>query len=238
MSPQQQQNTKRSYSTLNKKKYLRKTKLLGQDRHVRENTAALTDKVTHKNASPHSLRNATRTQGENYKGTEKGAKEPQKANENTPGTKREKPTKSLAYIRKEKKEESCDERKHRNVPFRQPHSRRHYQKVANYSHCLRESHKKEPASGGEKTEQKSSSQKPKEGLETTGSDMERTRCRSTTSKTQAKDNLRITRALSERNDSKNLSERPQREEKAESKLSNKDSRMNLPQDQRRVHNLQ
>ena len=67
MSPQQQQNTKCSYSTLNKKKYLRKTKLLGQDRHGRENTAALTNIVPPKNASPHSLRNAARMRGEKYK---------------------------------------------------------------------------------------------------------------------------------------------------------------------------
>ena len=102
MLPQQQQNTKSGNSTL-KKKNLRKTKLLGQDMHVRENTAAFTNIVPHKNVRPHSARNVTRTRGEKYKGTEKGAKEPHKVNENTQGTKGEKLTKFLAYIHKKRK---------------------------------------------------------------------------------------------------------------------------------------
>ena len=81
------------------------------------------------------------------------------------------PPKSLAYIRKKEKE-SCEERKHRNVPFKQPRSGRHYQKVANRSHCLREGHKRNPQTK-KRRQNKNTLPKNHRRVGTAGSDMER-----------------------------------------------------------------
>ena len=143
------------------------------------------------------------------------------------------PSPQHTFARKEK--ESCEERKHRNEPFRQPHSRRHYQKVANCSHCLRESRKKVTLQAEERKQNKNPLPKnPQKGWKPQAQTWKRQGAAAPGVRLRIR-TLRITRALSERNNSKNLSERPQREEKAESKRPNKDRRMNLPRAQRRVH---
>ena len=117
------------------------------------------------------MRNETRTRGENTKVLKKGQKRRRKRMRTRKGPKREKTTKSLAYIRKKEKE-SCEERKHRNLPFKQPHSRRHYQKFANRSHRLRESRKRNPQAE-ERRQNKNPLPKNHRRAGTAGSDMER-----------------------------------------------------------------
>ena len=112
-------------------------------------------------------------QGENTRVLQKGQKSRRKRMRTRKGPKREKTTKSLAYIRKKEKEkESCEERKHRNVPFKQLHSRRHYQKFANRSHWLRESRKRNPQAE-ERRQNKNTLPKNHRRAGTAGSDMER-----------------------------------------------------------------
>ena len=209
-------------------------KLLEQDRQVRENAAAPTDIVPHKNASRIHWEMQQRSEEKRTKVLKKEQKSRKRRMRTSKGPKgRNPPSPQHTFARKEK--ESCEERKHRNEPFRQPHSRRHNQKVPNCSHCLRESCNKSNPQAEERRQNKNPlSTNPQKGWKPQAQTWKRQGATAPGVRLRIR-TLRIARALSEKNNSKNLSERPQREEKAERKRPNKDRRVNHPRAQRRVH---
>ena len=137
-----------------------------------------------------------------------------------------------------KEKESCGEQEHRHAPVRQQTCKRHYQKVATRSHSLREGRKNSNPQAEERKTEQSLPPRAHRETDTTGSDTEDTRCCSTRTKSQEKDNLQTTRALIRKEETPkfcpNRTQRVEDERKEEQKrtATHKDRRTKLPRAKR------